>query len=259
MAVETAEVDTAPLVAPPSTETQLEYLVRNTQACVLRPFCFFVSWQGVITLAYKGFPQQLVELKQQLTDFYQALPKENPGSKWPKTSLGALKEGKRLTPEQLTQLNTICREQSGVFQYPGHKRSQAVLVDELSVVTYECRCLERQICNTRLPLKEPVDMSEAAAEEVERVQKIVAEADDPDYWYHASRDGSREGHYKSGALGVTLIHELACFKPGGDQLGWSTQLPGTIHKFRERVEAALPGLYTWFDDSSLHVTVRAII
>ena len=40
-------------------------------------------------------------------------------------------------------------------------------------------------------------MSEAAAEEVERVQKIVAEADDPDYWYHASRDGSREGHYKS--------------------------------------------------------------
>jgi hypothetical protein len=44
-------------------------------------------------------------------------------------------------------------------------------------------------------------MSEAAAEEVERVQKIVAEADDPDYWYHASRDGSREGHYKSEPLG----------------------------------------------------------
>jgi hypothetical protein len=109
MAVEAVQVDTAPLVAPPSTETQLEYLVRNTQACVLRPFCFFVSWQGVITLAYKGFPQNLVELKQQLTDYYQALPKENPGSKWPKTSLGALKEGKRLTPEQLDKLNAICR------------------------------------------------------------------------------------------------------------------------------------------------------
>jgi hypothetical protein len=71
-----------------SGETQLEYLCKNTQACVLRPYCFFVSWQGVLTLAYRGFPQQLVQLKQQITDFYQGLPKESPGSKWPKTRCG---------------------------------------------------------------------------------------------------------------------------------------------------------------------------
>lgn len=67
-------------------ETQLEYLCRNTKACVLRPYCFFVSWQGVLTLAYRGFPQSLVDLKQQVTDFYGGLPRESPGSKWPKTS-----------------------------------------------------------------------------------------------------------------------------------------------------------------------------
>jgi hypothetical protein len=109
MAVAT-EQETVPLGVPGLTqETHLEYLVRNTSACVLRPFSFFVSWQGVITLAYKGFPPALVNLKKDLTDYFQHLPKENPGSRWPKTSLGALKDGQRLTPEQLEQLNAVCR------------------------------------------------------------------------------------------------------------------------------------------------------
>jgi hypothetical protein len=42
-----------PISTLTSQETQLEYLCRNTQACVLRPYCFFVSWQGVLTLAYR--------------------------------------------------------------------------------------------------------------------------------------------------------------------------------------------------------------
>lgn len=28
------------------------------------------------------------------------------------------------------------------------------------------------------------------------VQGVVAEADDADYWFHASRDGNREKHYR---------------------------------------------------------------
>jgi hypothetical protein len=31
-----------------------------------------------------------------------------------------------------------------------------------------------------------------------------------------------------------------------------------VRKFRDRLDAELPGLYTWFDDSSLHVTLRAL-
>jgi hypothetical protein len=71
-------------------ETQLAYLCRNTQACVLRPYCFFVSWQGVLTLAYRGFPAPLAALKQAVPGFYGGLPKESPGSKWPKTRWACL-------------------------------------------------------------------------------------------------------------------------------------------------------------------------
>ena len=52
--------------------------------------------------------QPLVELKSSISDFYSSsLPPESAGSKWPKTSLGALKDGKRLTPDQLARLNEL--------------------------------------------------------------------------------------------------------------------------------------------------------
>lgn len=87
-------------------------------------------------------------------------------------------------------------------------RSQAVLVDSLSTVVYETRCLERVISRQLVPLQLPADLAEAPAEEFERVQGVVAEADDKDYWFHASRDGNREKHYRCGASGP--IGELIC-------------------------------------------------
>lgn len=38
-----------------SEDVQLEELIRQTQPGFLRPLCFFVSWQGVMTLAYRFF------------------------------------------------------------------------------------------------------------------------------------------------------------------------------------------------------------
>jgi hypothetical protein len=304
--MEAAAVEVSKAAAPDN-RTHLEYLTRNTQACVLRPFCFFVSWQGVLTLAYRGFPAPLVGLKQQITDFYQGLPNESPGSKWPKTSLASLKEGKRLTPDQLQRLNQLCREQSGIFQAPNILKPQAVLVDTLSTVVYETRSLERVISRQLMPLQTPADLAPAPAEEFERVQGVVAEADHDEYWFHASRDGNREKHYRSPALGVTLVHELACFKPqqpittaaaingssivnSSDQgqpvasaaedgrvqqtlattadsrgryssssSAWGSALPGIVGKFKSAIEQEFPGLYAWFDERSLHVTVRAVI
>lgn len=58
-----AEAQPAPAAQRGSSESQLEYLCRQSSACVLRPYCFFVSWQGVLTLAYRGFPPALVGLK----------------------------------------------------------------------------------------------------------------------------------------------------------------------------------------------------
>ncbi|KAI8463134.1 MAG: hypothetical protein J3K34DRAFT_157295 [Monoraphidium minutum] len=101
------------LHAPPNAPaadagTHLQYLIHHTTPCLLRPLCFFVSWQGVLTLVYKGYAAPLVQLKSDLTEFYSALPPEMPGSLWPKTSLAALRDGARLTPEQLAALIAIC-------------------------------------------------------------------------------------------------------------------------------------------------------
>lgn len=138
----------------------LEELIGATPTSFLQPYCFFVSWQGVLTLAHRradacqlyirsalapppwdhacswctggrngtcpetpstsfhdapstsarsGFPKALVDLKGALVANCAALPPESPGSKWPKTTLGALRDGVRLTPEQLQQLNAICK------------------------------------------------------------------------------------------------------------------------------------------------------
>lgn len=116
----------------------------------------------------------MCEKQEQLADYYDGLPKESPGSRWPKTSLACVQEGKRLTPQQLARLNELCRQHSGVFQAPGAVKAQvrarsaaacmhamaraasmctpqqqrlpgavrlpqAVLVNSLSVVIYETR------------------------------------------------------------------------------------------------------------------------
>jgi hypothetical protein len=57
----------------------------------------------------RGFSPVLCQLKQRLSHTYPSLPKENPGSRWPKTSLAALKDNQRLTPDQLERLVAICK------------------------------------------------------------------------------------------------------------------------------------------------------
>lgn len=62
-------------VQPP----QLDNIIASSQAGVLRPYAFFVSWQGVLTLAYKGWNPALRTLKHNINEVLLSLPKENPG------------------------------------------------------------------------------------------------------------------------------------------------------------------------------------
>jgi len=306
-------------------ETRLAHLARHASPCLLAPQAFFVSWQGVLTLAYSGFPPQLAALKAALADgaHGDALARESPGSRWPKTSLGCVRDGARLTPAQLGHLLRVCREQSaamaeGEGAQEGEEGAEAgaaaaaasaapgaapaaVAVSELSLLTYECRSLERVLARQRLPLAggpsgggsssskvgggshqaaplppSVVDPSPPSAAERARVAAVLAEADAPDYWFHASRDGGREGHYRSPAPGVTLVHELFSAgvpaaapapaptegRAGGPVAAAApalARLAADMRRFRAAVEAELPGVYAWFDEASLHVTVRAII
>jgi len=56
-----------------------------------------------------GFPGNLLELKARTAQQFPTLPKESPGSLWPKTTLGALKDKRRLTPQQLQDLIAMCK------------------------------------------------------------------------------------------------------------------------------------------------------
>lgn len=48
----------------------IDELLAGTTASILRPYQFFCSWQGVLTLAYTGFPEPLTSLKAKLSELY---------------------------------------------------------------------------------------------------------------------------------------------------------------------------------------------
>ena len=168
-------------------------------SCLMQPLQFFVSWQGVLTLAYRcvdchtyrcspgpaptgicrGFPKPLAQLKEHL-NLLEALPRENPGSRWPKTTIGCLRDGKRLDPQQLKTLTRLCRQglcAAPTLHWPSvhalschclqtrsslsHARrrdwaehmdlpQQLVMVDSADVVLYSNRCAAQGLQQMRL-------------------------------------------------------------------------------------------------------------
>jgi len=223
-----------------------------------------------------GFPPALVRLKADLAAHHPALPHENPGSRWPKTSLAALKDGARLTPEQLETLNALCAAESSRFAFEGDRAS--IEVGHASIVLFECRSLERALSvrDVAFDGASPVDPAPPTAEEHGRVEAILAESHAPDYWFAASGDGNREGHYRGAHLGATLVfrHRMRDGGGGGAEGGsggWGSPAPPgsppsglarlqrVIDEFQAAVEAALPGMYAWFAPESRHVTLRGIL
>ncbi|CAL5222100.1 g4409 [Coccomyxa viridis] len=231
---------------------ELTMLVQRTPTSLLEPLTFFVSWQGVPTLVFRGFPPAITQLKGVFERMHPTLPKENPGSRWPKTSLGALRDAKRLTPDQLKLLLKICREEGAQLQEGG---LQPLEIDRAALCIFECRSLERLMSWAEVPFTPSVDSSEPTPEEVGRVEKILSEADDDDYWFAASKDGNRISHYREEHLGVSLVYGL----PLVDGSSNAGRLWSFIHRFRMRVDLELPDMYNWFADCSLHVTLRAIM
>ena len=234
-------------------------MCEDCEPCELRPTAFFVAWSGVMTLAWQGFPPVLADLKRRIAETFPALPPEKPGSKWPKTTLGCLKEGARLTKDQLRTLTQLCKNLSGDIYMDYTQLGLSPLattnpwfvpVDSLSVVLFQCRSLERvlsehevrlggQTRNRDRPVKDECTVVDAVVEEssVENLER---------YWPLVARDGGREGHYRDVNFGATLVARLK-------------RLPEALADFRNAVDEALPGMYVWFSDDSLHVTLRGLV
>ena len=200
-----------------------------------------VTSQGVLTLAFTGFPPQLVRLKHALNDVVSL--KENPGSMWPKATLGCLRDDARLTPTQLDVLLAICRDHSARLA-----AAAPLVVRQLQVVFFRSRSLEEQLSCSTLPLLEPVDESPPDAAELRHAASVANEVDDAAaYWFNASKDGQRAAHYRGSATGASLVAPLRALHALG------------VDEFRRAVDAALGPVYCWFDASSTHMTVRALL
>lgn len=246
-------------------------------------------------LPSSGFPPALLELKERIELAHPSLPKESPGSKWPKTTLAALRDGQRLTPQQLEILNDLCSQESAAFHFEGDRASLAVT--HASVVVFACRSLERVIAarDVALDSTRPEDDSPPDAAAAAAAAKVMAEPEAPNYWVQAAADGNRESHYRKDHVGVTLVFrhrrrdlglaseaaaraaerqaeeeeeektkkrtkkrsesEKGQVRPG--EIGLA-RLGAICDDFRSRVEAALPGMYAWFEPASRHVTLRGI-
>jgi hypothetical protein len=165
--------------------------------------------------------------------------------------------------------------------------SLKIALDSAAITLYECRSLEKTICQHLIPFSNGHDNTDPTQEEHQRVKLIVSEADDPEYYSLVAREGNRQAHYTSPAVGATLIHPLHPSKsissrgrPGSprshqnphhnvlhmglqqrglQEITDRQRLVEAIKRFKTEVEAVVPGLYYWFDEKSLHITLRAII
>ncbi len=269
-------------------ESQLEActaLIRaEGAACSLRANEFFVAWNGVLTLVYTGFPPAMARIKARLGAVpWARFRPENSGSMWPKTTLGALREGSPpLKLEELCGLRTLCRELGGALL--GRK----VSVRQLSCVEYTQRGLEaagrRRVVDEALPPTRGQKLVELpAAEETFRVQQVLGEWKDAEsYLARANAPGSRIDSYRAASPSGT---SLVCFlrPPGGahrpppatDTEGAEEMeveadeederehlalrgLLEAVAAFRSAVEELLPGRFAWLADESLHCTVRTL-
>jgi hypothetical protein len=220
----------------------------------LSPAAFFLAWQGVLVLAFAGWPPLLASLKKELNAIPQ-LQAENAGSRWPKATLAAtLDDAPPLTLEELSSLRDVCAQHAARVLAAGD--DALVPVDSLSVVQFTQRGLEPAGAPVvhNLALVGPRDDAPVSAEELARVQKTLGEWDGDaltDYLVGANRAGSRASSYRDASPpGVTLV---AFARARGSTLA------RLLADFQRDVDALLPGRFAWLDIDSLHVTVRGLV
>ena len=263
----------------------LARLARGCEQFILRPRRYFTAWGGVLTLAFDGVPGQVGELKRALEEALPGLPQENFGSKWPKVSLGCLRDGRTLTRDELGALDRLCTELSHDFGERGvsglHPETPlnssgwgtprlvrdlldvtggGLLVDRLELVLFACRSLEKRLHTTTLCLGDKIKWPQDIDASV--TDGVLAERLADNYWDGVAKAGNREAHYREAAWGATLVAPV----------GWDERSVGTtgcpraffpalqlaVRAFRLKVDELLPGAYAWFSTDSLHVTVRGL-
>lgn len=274
--------------SPPQADGRSEIkniLREHSRTFALIPYKLMVSWNGVLVVAFKGWPESVLNLKSKLNES-ELLVKENPGSMWPKCTIGCLKDRKRLKYEELVKLNELCEEFNNE-ELRSEEMRKRLYFRKLNITVYESRSHERVLVSEKIAAtvyrdlgkgknkkkkrleKFPFGPPELSFDscvyqsEEERVKGIYFETLDPEtYWFNASKDGNREKHYREPKIGSSIVAWIR------EAEAWNTSftsfradewhLTRALKGFEDKVKRALPGLYCFFDQESLHVTIRAI-
>ncbi|KAI9343558.1 hypothetical protein BDR26DRAFT_858320 [Obelidium mucronatum] len=224
--------------------------IQQTKSTKLVPHKFFVAWRGVLTLAFTGFPNELVALKQRIqNEFGSSLPIENSGSKWPKMTLGCLRDSaKPLTQEQVDQLNALCEQMNTNLAL----LEDDFAVSKISYVVFGCRSLEKVVVQADVELthedsSREIELNAVSEEQKEAVEAVLQESQEKEaYLKEIQKEGHREKHYTEDHAEATI----AVF------LGTNPDVVAVLTQFQTAVDFLLPGYYRWFKHEALHCTLR---
>ena len=215
---------------------------------------FFVAYNAVITLAYQGFSKSLLEIKSLIENkIGEKISEENFSSKWPKTTLGSIKQKIPLTNEQLIHLRSVCNDFSKTIQSLPEKE-RILKVNTLKIVVFKNRTLENRLLELPIPLNRATSFEdEPTNAHLDYVKSVMHEFDESNHEKYyplvATTNRTIANYYRVTHIETTLIAD-ACL---------STPLKNIILDFQKTVNKELPRCYTWFDPESWHLTIRALV
>lgn len=223
----------------------IEATISTKPRTYAKPGEFFVAWHGVPTLAYTGYSPALAGIRKELEQKIPDLKPENCGSRWPKTTLGALNDDKTLSLEDLKKMRDICDEMNERL-----KLTDKLNIDSLHTVVFLRRSLEKRLITNTVELDASKDIDpEIPLEDPDKTLSQFKRENLEQYMPYVTREGHRISYYREPRIETTLVYDLE--NP-------SKELIDCIKDFREKVDCALPGFYSWFKPESYHMTVRAI-
>jgi len=254
-----------------------------------------IAWNGVLILVYKAFPTAILRLKEMLSEglYSQNIsgmtstgsrPAPRPGSLFPKTTFGVLKDGATLTDEEFLALLQVCRKYQRLLQVSD---VGAVKVTSLSLVSYGNRALTEWIARVDYPLQvaggeerslshesEQKSRLQSASKASSYVEAVLAECglstSDPDpdpsqltplqsqylnlrvnnHDKPVESKPCRFKHYFGRAVGSTLVGFLS--HPSNAAV---FQL---LQDMRREIHMVSNGKYVFMPDEALHITVFGV-
>eukprot|EP00804_Cyclotella_cryptica_P000149 CCRYP_017474-RA/>CCRYP_017474-RA protein AED:0.03 eAED:0.03 QI:614/1/1/1/0/0/2/81/267 len=230
----------------------------NSDKIVLQPHSFFVSWNGVLCLVFRGFPLSLEKLKSHLNNECSAIGyrNENSGSKWAKVTLAFVREQSEVHPltlEKFQVLKEICRDCSTPFT----NKTELVPTTTVSLVEYEWRSLEKISRTKEFELSYTCDETSAgielSPEQQAKTHQVLLEWDeDESYLKNVNTPGAP---YRLGSTSVQC-NRLTCVT--FLDLKSNPNVWQAICNFRCKIDETFPGRHEWLKDESLHCTIRAM-